>query len=65
MVLAALIDYGNDFTAASQLAKAIKKYGYESVSNNTTQVASKKTTNPNRHAGTIITYLRNAHPSRR
>ena len=56
--LASLIDYGNDFDAADELAAAITAYGYQTVSNTTAQVATKNVTNPNRCPGTITTYLR-------
>jgi hypothetical protein len=55
--LATMVAYGNDFDSADQLAAAISAYGYEAVSNTTVQVATKSTTNPNRHPDTIVDYL--------
>jgi hypothetical protein len=40
--LAAMLDYDNDFGSADELAGAIAAYGYETVSNTTAQVATKR-----------------------
>ncbi len=57
--LATMVDYGNDFTSADELAAAITAYGYQTVSNITAQVAQSSVTNPNRHPDTVTTYLHN------
>ncbi|MBT3192445.1 MAG: hypothetical protein HN341_07810, partial [Verrucomicrobia bacterium] len=62
--LAAILDYDNDFASADQLAKAIKSYGFPTVSNVTTQVATKSATNPNRHPDTVVEYLHNTRGQR-
>ena len=59
-----MVDYGNEFNAADQLAAAITTYGHETVSNVTAQVATKNATNPNRHPDTIVDYLRNGRGQR-
>ena len=58
--LAAMINFGHDLDAADQLAVAINRYGYQAVSNATTQVAAKSATNPHRHPATITAMLRGA-----
>ncbi len=62
--LATLLDYGNDFTSADQLATAIAAYGFQTASNVTAQVATKSVTNPNRHPDTVATYLHNTRRDR-
>ena len=58
--LAAMINFGHDLDATDQLAVAINKYGYQAVSNATTQVAAKSATNPHRHPDAITAMLRSA-----
>lgn len=62
--LATMINYGNDFESADELAGAIKKYGYQAVSNATTTVAEKSFTNPHRHPDSVIDALRKGNGSR-
>jgi hypothetical protein len=60
--LATMINFGNDVDGTDQLAVAIGKYGYQAVSNATTQVAAKSATNPHRHPDAITDMLRSGAP---